>query len=216
MKLAVLGALIGSGFFIGGFARHDINHNSGDSPFDIMWTATNEQYTVPGFFYTDSPEHRGYELGMFGAAVLTISVKHIWDRRKGKTEVKKHYGKIRKALDVLIGGSLVVAGAKLHDYGRWENDGLVRWQKEDGTWGPFQDRKKNTPEHLGFAVGTLGAVWFSLPIKHSWDSWKPGWNQRLDIAYTRFRARVKDQGGIDGFVGFCENPCPLGLAKTGE
>ena len=154
MKLALLGALLGCGMFIGGFARHDVNYTGG--PGYRLVEANGNRYKVPPGGLSAADENHAFLMATAGAVILTVSLKHLWNQRRG--EPKRPYGKFQLSRDLTAGFTLWMIGANTHDYGRYENDGLVSRRNEKGEWGPYRDLRYQEPERLGFASGTLGVI----------------------------------------------------------
>lgn len=171
MKLAIFGALLGSGLFIGGFIRHDINYTGG--PNFITVGSGPYEHRVPhgtGGIMAGDNENHAFLVATAGAAILTISLKQLWNHHKGKPE--KPYGKFQLSRDLAAGFTLWMVGVNTHDWGTFENDGLVSWRNPNGQWGPYIDRRYQMPERLGFAGGMLGTIWMSAATKQYWDTRK--------------------------------------------
>ena len=166
MKLAIFGVLLGGGLFVGGFVNHDIDYTGGPQ-YRTMSLSPNEEIWVHPDFHIGDKEGKAFLVATAGSMILTASIKHLWTLRKGKP--RKPYGKFQLSRDVAAGFTLWMIGANTHDYGRFENDGLVRWRLESGEWGPLRNRRHNDLEKLGFGGGMLGAVWMAAAAKHKWD-----------------------------------------------
>lgn len=191
MKLAISGALLGSGLFVGGFARHDINYTGGPD-FHTVYSGA-DQYRVPiGGLWAGDDENHAFLVATAGAAILTVSLKHLWKQRNGVP--KKPYGKFQLSRDLAAGFALWMVGVNTHDYGQFKNDGLVSWKQPNGTWGPYVDRRYQEPERLGFAGGMLGTVWMSAAAKHFWDARRAGKESKvLDQSYRELRSTLLKQ-----------------------
>ena len=195
MKTAILGALIGTGLFIGGFVYHDQDYRGNpDTDLGLTYAITNDGTFVG--YDTDSKENGAYVVGMVGAAILTASLKHAWNQHSDKKSTNP-YGKFRATLDFLVSSGCLISGANLHDH-QWESDGYVGRRLGDGTWIAFEpELRKNNEEHLGFALGTIGAVWFGATVKHGWDTRKTSDN--LDRAYRELRLKLLGRSqGVSG------------------
>lgn len=152
MKLSIFGALLGTGLFIGGFVRHDLNYTGGP---DYRVTYINgDRYRVrPGSVVSSNEENHAFLMATAGAAILTVSVKHLWRQRNGPP--KKPYGKFQFSRDLAAGFTLWMVGANTHDYGRNKNDGLVSRRLPDGRW----DRMRiNVIRRLSDWVSQVGCL----------------------------------------------------------
>ena len=93
VKLAIFGALLGTGLFVGGFVYHDVR-------FSEFREAEAVRVSPNGYvmFESSYQEEYAYAIGMAGAVILTLSVKHILDSRKQSTTSKydQAYSKFRK------------------------------------------------------------------------------------------------------------------------
>ncbi len=165
MQLSILGALLGTGLFVGGFVYHDVQ-------FYEFRKADAVRVSPNGYvmFESSNQEENAYAIGMAGAAVLTLSLKHIWDSRKNKSS-HQAYSKFRKTLDLLLGTGFLIGGIGAHDK-HWDRDS-PRWSSRnaddpDSEWRMYQ-KAGNVEEHFGFALGALGAVWLTASVKHAWD-----------------------------------------------
>ncbi len=122
----------------------------------------------PGGISAGDDENHAFLVATAGAAILTVSLRQIWNQRKG--DPKQAYGKFQLSRDMAAGFTLWMIGANTHDYGRYENDGLVNRRNANGEWGPYQDLRYQEPERLGFPGGLSGAIWMSASVRHFWDT----------------------------------------------
>ncbi len=187
LDLAIFGVLLGSGLFVGGFINHDVNYTGGPD-YRIIDIDGDRYRVTPG----SNGENRAFLVATAGAAILTVSLKHLWKQRRGAP--KRPYGKFQLSRDMAAGFALWMVGINTHDYGREVNDGWVSRRNANGEWGPFQDLRYQEPERLGFAGGMLGSVWMSAAAKHYWDARRAGTpNRMLDQAYQDLRLQLLTQ-----------------------
>ena len=112
MKLSILGIVVGSGLFAGGFAMHDSDFNLTHYPesgglFAPVYGTTTKQHT-------DNWEHPGYIMGLVGAAILTLSIDRL---QNPDTDVTKAESKFRSKWLTLVGTGLMAGGwALLYQY----------------------------------------------------------------------------------------------------
>ena len=155
MKTGILGVLIGSALFVGGFIHHD----KGQTVYLASWDPNPYIYADP----TDV-ESMGFAVGMAGTMIMTASVKHLWNQRKPKTK-RQPVDKFRETLQILAGAGLIIAGAELHEL-KGEFDQTYRTD----TWNrSIADGHK---EHLGFFVGAVGTAMLTNSAKNLWDGRK--------------------------------------------
>lgn len=189
MKLSILGALVGTGLFVGGFVYHDQDYRGIPNVDRGLVTTITDNGTYIGRD-TDSKENGAYIIGMVGAAVLTASLKQAWNQLQVKKPTDP-YGKFRMTLDFLVSSGCLISGINLHDH-QWESDGYVSYRRDNGSWQTFQPAfQNNGEEHLGFALGTIGAIWFGATAKRTWDS---SWN--IKQAYRDFRIQLENQQSL--------------------
>ena len=191
MITSVIGILVGTGLFVGGFVFHDINYKEGGSAYHL-YDGHSRRYII-GSPVNSGREDLAYVAGTVGAVCLAISVKRAWNQRKAKSPTKsdRAYGKFRIMHDLITGGTLWIVGGNLHD-SVWKNDGLTSTKTlEDNYggrgWRPYQNWSHNKQEHFGYVLGSVGMAWLSLSAKQAWTQWEP---HHLNRAYEKFRKRV--------------------------
>lgn len=204
---SILGMLVGSGLFFGGFHFHDVNYRPGGEWYHDSelggWVSgsitdgnTGKRYVVnlPHF---NSPDRKkeliGYAMGTAGAAILALSVKHAWDKReKMRTDgtdqalerFRRRIGK-KEIFGMVLGLGLSIAGVEFHD-GDYKRDGrqiVDSWPRR------FADPPSNIPEHMGYLMGATGGAVLAFSVKHAWEGRKKqdAVSMNIDRAYQRFR-----------------------------
>lgn len=206
---AILGMLVGSGLFFGGFHFHDVNYRPGGEWYHDSelngWVSgsitdgnTGKRYVVNLPHYNNPDRKKeliGYAMGTAGAAILALSVKHAWDKREKKQadgtdqaleRFRRRIGKKEGVIGMLLGLGLSIAGVEFHD-GDYKRDGR---QIVDSWPERFANPPSNIPEHMGYLMGATGGAVLALSVKHVWwgsRSKKDPISTNLNRAYQRFR-----------------------------
>lgn len=151
MRTAILGLLAGSAVFIYGFSRHDQNQMH-------HFIANQEMH-----YFADHrrSEQKAYALGILGSAIMTVSVKHLWNQRKPVTQ-KRPINKFRETLQLMTGLGLVAIGMETHDLGAHYDQTLTHPKFTNLT---ATDHHKET---LGFLVGMVGTTLATSASKEFW------------------------------------------------
>ena len=78
---SILGMLVGTGLFIGGFSLHDMDYREGDRPATLT-ASDGTTYLINYAHIHSKRENWTYLMGPVGAAIFALSAKHAWDQRE--------------------------------------------------------------------------------------------------------------------------------------
>lgn len=172
MTTGIVGFLIGTGLFIVGFVHHDKDED--------FFVHRGERL----HWYADrnDRENVAYIIGMAGAAIATVSIKHLLNRDKPKKIKKSHWWP-----QFTIGSGLTYGGLWLHELKQNHDWNATIEYTESLRTAKMQD---NIREHLGFGVGAIGSAFIGLSVKQLWDSRN---RKKLDFeqVYMKFRQRLR-------------------------
>lgn len=175
MKTGILGFLIGTGLFVNGFIHHDYDEDI----YIHRWQRLH--------WYADdnNQENKAYLIGMAGAVIATVSIRHLLDRNKPQSSKKSRWFP-----KVLLGTGLMYSGLWLHEMGgNHDWNATFEHLHEEGE--RTSKVENNIREHLGFGVGTIGSAGLGLAVKDIWDLRKREKQIDLDQVYVKFREQLK-------------------------
>lgn len=99
MKTGIFGLLIGAGLFANGLIHHDQDEK----------IYIHKRERIHWFVDNRTSENQAYVLGMTGAIIATISMKHLLERNEPQSS---------KLSRVLVNAGLVFGGLWLHEIGK--------------------------------------------------------------------------------------------------
>ncbi len=160
MRIEILGILIGTGLFAGGFAIHDMDMELLPRG-HVNWHGEVLQPTRIAYD-KDKWEHTGYLMGLAGAAILTLSIDRMRNEDK---PVKEAMAKFRKTVGILAGAGAIIGGQILHERGEDDIFLVVYGPAPDNRPIQWINARNNPREHLGFFLGAVGASTFVYSLK---------------------------------------------------
>lgn len=111
MKFALFGLVLGGSLFVNGTLLHDIDYRAEEPSYYTQYSSQGR--LVVSDSNADQREFRGYQKGIIGAGIIALSIKHLWDLRSDQS--RRAQGKLRTAVDLFIGASLIERGSRSFD-----------------------------------------------------------------------------------------------------